>query len=41
MDAALLQMEEDGMVLLQSDGSISLTDMRNKQGRIAAQRSKS
>ena len=41
MDVTLLGMEEDGIVLLQSDGSVSLTDMGNKQRRIEAKRSKS
>ena len=40
-DSAILQMEEDGMVLFQSDGSVSLTEMGNKLGRIEAKRSKS
>ena len=41
LDVALLGMEEDGTVLFQSDGSVSLTDMGNKERRIAAKRSKS
>jgi hypothetical protein len=41
MDVALLSMEEDGMVQLQSDGSVSLTDMGDKERRIVAKRSKS
>ena len=41
MDVALLGMEEDGTVLFQSDGSVSLTDMGDKERRIAAKRSKS
>ena len=41
MDVALLGMEEDGMVQLQSDGSVSLTDMGDKERRIVARRSKS
>ena len=41
VDLALLGMEEDGVVLFQSDGSVSLTDMGNKLGRIEAKRSKS
>jgi hypothetical protein len=30
-DAAILQMEEEGTVLFQSDGSVSLTDSGKKQ----------
>lgn len=30
-DSAILQMEEDGMVLFQSDGSVSLTDSGKKR----------
>ncbi len=41
MDVTLLGMEEDGTVLFQSDGSVSLTDMGDKERRIAAKRSKS
>ncbi len=41
MDVALLGMEEDGMVQLQSDGSVSLTDTGDKERRIVARRSKS
>ncbi len=41
MDVALLGMEEDGTVLFQSDGSVYLTDMGDKERRIAAKRSKS
>ena len=41
MDVTLLGMEEDGTVLFQSDGRVSLTDMGNKQERIEAKRSKS
>ena len=41
LDVALLGMEEDGTVLFQSDGSVSLTDMGDKERRIAAKRSKS
>ena len=41
VDLALLGMEENGVVMLQSDGSVSLTDMGNKLGRIEAKRSKS
>jgi hypothetical protein len=40
-DLTLLGMEENGIVVLQSDGNISLTDMGNKLGRIEAKRSKS
>ena len=40
LDVALLGMEEDGTVLFQSDGSVSLTDMGDKERRIAAKRSK-
>ncbi len=40
MDVALLGMEEDGTVLFQSDGSVSLTDMGDKERRIAAKRSR-
>ncbi len=39
-DLALLGMEENGIVMFQSDGSVSLTDMGNKLGRIEAKRSK-
>ena len=41
IDVALLGMEEDGIVVFQSDGSVSLTDTGNKPSRIAAKRSKS
>ena len=41
MDVALLGMDEDGTVLLQSDGMVSLTDMGDNERRIAAKRSKS
>ena len=41
MDVALLGMEEDGTVLFESDGSVSLTDMGEKQSRIESKRSKS
>ncbi len=41
VDLALLGMEEDGTVLFQSDGSVSLTDMGYKLKRTAAKRSKS
>ena len=40
MDVALLGMEEDGTVLFHSDGSVSLTDIGDKENRIAARRSK-
>ncbi len=41
VDLALLGMEEDGIVLFQSDGSVSLTDIGYKLRRTAAKRSKS
>ncbi len=41
VDLALLGMEEDGSVLFQSDGSVSLTDMGYKLRRTAAKHSKS
>ena len=41
MDVALLGMEEVGTVLFQSDGSVSLTDIGDKEKRIATKRSKS
>ena len=41
VDLALLGMEEAGIVLFQSDGSVSLTDLGNKLRRTAAKRSKS
>ena len=41
VDLALLGMEEDGIVLFQSDGSVSLTDLGYKLRRIVAKRSKS
>ena len=40
MDVTLLGLEEDGMVLLQSDGSVLLTDMGDKERRFAVKRSK-
>jgi len=33
-DSAILQMEEDGMVLFQSDGSVSLTDSGKKRSQV-------
>ncbi len=41
VDLALLVMEENDIVMFQSDGSVSLTDMGNKLRRIEAKRSKS
>ena len=41
VDEALLGMEEDGTLLFQSDGKVSLTDMGYKLGRAEAKRSKS
>ena len=41
IDAALLGMEEDGIVVFQSGGSVSLTETGSKLRRIAAKRSKS
>ena len=41
LDLTLLGMEEDGIVLFRSDGSISLTDRGNKLRRIETKRSKS
>ncbi len=41
VDLALLGMEENGVVMFQPDGSVSLTSMGNKLGRIEAKRSKS
>lgn len=41
IDVALLGMEEDGIVVFQSDGSVSLTETGSKLRRIAAKRSKS
>ncbi len=41
MDVALLGMEEDGTVLFQSDGTVSLSDMGIKERRIETKRSKS
>ncbi len=41
VDLALLKMEEDGIVLFQSDGGVSLTDIGYKLRRTAARRSKS
>ena len=41
VDLTLLGMEENGVVLFQSDCNVSLTDMGNKLGRIEAKRSKS
>ncbi len=40
-DLALLGMEEDGIVIFQSDGSVSLTDLGYKLSRTTAKRSKS
>ncbi len=41
VDLALLGMEENGIVMFQSDGSVRLTDMGNKLSRPTAKRSKS
>ena len=41
IDLALLGMEEEGIVVFQPDGSVSLTDAGNKLSRVAAKRSKS
>ncbi len=41
VDLALLGMEEEGIVLFQTDGSVSLTDLGYKLNRAAAKRSKS
>ncbi len=41
IDLALLGMEEDGIVLFQSHGSVSLTDLGYKLSRTTAKRSKS
>ena len=41
VDLALLGMEENGILMFRSDGSITLTDMGNKLTRTAAKRSKS
>ena len=41
VDLALLGMEENDIVMFQSDGSVSLTDMGNKLRRIETKRSKS
>ena len=41
VDLVLLGMERDGIVLFQSDGSVSLSDMGYKLRRTAAKRSKS
>ncbi len=41
VDLALLGMEEDGIVLFQSDGTLSLADIGYKLRRTAANRSKS
>ncbi len=41
VDLALLGMEEDGIVIFQSDGSVSLTDLGYKLSRTTAKRSKS
>ncbi len=41
VDLALLRMEEDGIVLFELDGSVSLTDLGYKLRRTAAKRSKS
>jgi len=41
VDLALLGMEENGIVMFQSDSNVSLTDIGNKLRRTAAKRSKS
>ena len=41
VDLALLGMEEEGLVLFQSDGKVSLTDIGHKLSRVEAKRSKS
>ena len=41
VDLALLGMEEDGIVMFQSDGSVSLTDIGYKLRRTAAKHSRS
>ncbi len=41
VDLVLLGMEEEGIILVQTDGSVSLTDLGIKLGRTAAKRSKS
>ncbi len=41
VDLALLGMEENGIVMFQSDGSVSLTAMGNKLSRTPAKHSKS
>ncbi len=41
LDLALLGMEEDGIVIFESDGSVSLTDAGYKLSRQEAKRSKS
>ena len=41
VDSALLGMEENGIVMFQSDGSVSITAMGNKLRKIEAKRSKS
>ena len=41
VDLTLLGMEENGIVMLQSDSNVSLTDMGNKLRRTEAKRSKS
>ena len=41
VDLALLGMEEDGIVLFQLNGSVSLTDLGYKLKKTAAKRSKS
>ncbi len=41
VDLALLGLEENGIVMFQSDSNVSLTDMGNKLRRTAAKRSKS
>ena len=41
VDLALLGMEENGIVMFQSDSNVSLTAMGNKLRRTAAKRSKS
>ena len=41
VDLALLGMEEDGIVLFQLNGSVSLTDLGYKLSKTTAKRSKS
>ena len=41
VDLALLGMEEEGIILFQADGSVSLTELGIKLRRTAAKRSKS